>query len=144
VAVLAVNLVVIFRLLFPGENPLVFDSVSAVGLAAIEISMVVGVWYVSLRTSHKIVGPLYVISREVAKLGRGDFSANIVLRRKDMFQELAAEMNSSFAQLRQKMESLNDIARQLETSDGQGENVQGLLKKLQKEISNLNNGGLES
>ena len=42
------------------------------------------------------------------------FFANIVLRRKDMFQELASDMNASFGQLRQKIASLTAIAGQLD------------------------------
>lgn len=135
--VLAVNLFVIIRLLYPSDQPLVMDMASTLGLAAIESILIAGVWYGSLRASHKIAGPIYVFSREVAKLGNGDFTAHINLRRKDMFQTTAAEMNDSFAALRTKAVILKDIAHRLGEAHSQGTDTSELITNLQSELSHV-------
>jgi methyl-accepting chemotaxis protein len=132
--VLAVNLFVIFRMLSPGDNPLYISPGSALLIAAVELGLVAGVWYWCLKSSHRIAGPVYVFSREIAKLGNGDFTAFIRLRRKDMFQEEATHMNTSFAALRLKIESLKEIGQQLEQSP---EDSAALTARLQEELASL-------
>ncbi len=135
--VLAVNLFVIIRMLYPSDHPLVMDMASTLGLAAIESILIAGVWYGSLRASHKIAGPIYVFSREVAKLGHGDFTAHIDLRRKDMFLDTAREMNDSFSSLRSTIVRLKDVAQQLDEAQSQDEDTRELLNKLKEELSHL-------
>ena len=135
--VLTVNLFVIIRMFYPSDQPLVMDMMSAFGLAAIEGVLIAGVWYGSLKASHKIAGPIYVFAREVAKLGEGDFTANINLRSKDMLQDTAAEMNNSFATLRTKIVTLKDISQQLDEAQSQGGDTRELLNKLKTELSSL-------
>jgi len=141
--VLAVNLFVIIKMFYPSEQPLVMGMTSTLGLAAIELMLIAGVWYGSLKASHKIAGPVYVFSREVTRLGRGDLTAHISLRRKDMFQNTAAEMNESFAALRATVMTLKDIAQQLEETQSQGGDTQALLSKLQSELSQLTTEDIE-
>jgi len=78
-----------------------------------------------------------VFSREVAKLGDGDFTAHINLRRKDMFLDTAAEMNDSFASLRSRAVILKDIAQRLEEAHAQGTDTGELIKNLQSELSHV-------
>ena len=135
--VLTVNLFIIVRMLYPSVQPLVMDMASTLGLAAIELILIAGVWYGSLRASHKIAGPIYVFSREIAKLGQGDLTAHISLRRKDMFQDTATEMNDDFAALRSRVVALKDIAQGLENAHSQGADTGELIGNLQSELSRL-------
>jgi len=142
--VLAVNLFVIIRMLYPSDNPLVLDMASTLGLAAIELILIAGVWYGSLRASHKIAGPIYVFSREVAKLGDGDLTAHISLRRKDMFKDAAAEMNDSFAALRSRIVTLKELTAKLEAAHSQGGETGELINNLLSELSQVTTEELES
>lgn len=135
--VLAVNLFVIIRMLYPSDHPLVMDMASTLGLAAIESILIAGVWYGSLKASHKIAGPIYVFAREIAKLGAGDLTAHISLRRKDMFQDTAAEMNDSIVALRSRVVTLKDIAQQLDKAHSTGADTSELIENLQSELSHI-------
>jgi methyl-accepting chemotaxis protein len=135
--VITVNLFVIIKMFYPSDQPLVMDMTSALGLAAIEGLLIAGVWYGSLKASHKIAGPIYVFVREVTKLGEGDFTANIDLRQKDMLQDVAADMNNSFAALRAKIVTLKDISRQLDEAQSQGGDTRELVSDLKAELSQL-------
>lgn len=132
--VLAVNIFLIIRTLFPGDTPFLLDMPTAAGLAAIELLLVLGVWYGCLKASHRIAGPVYVFSREVSKLGDGDFSANISLRRKDMFQDIAAEMNVSFMALRSRIDNANNLIARLEQQGLSTDESRQLFKDLYKEL----------
>ncbi len=135
--VLTVNLFVIIRMLYPSEQPLVMDMASTLGLAAIELTLIAGVWYSSLKASHKIVGPIHVFTREVSKLGAGDLTAHIWLRHKDMFQDSAVKMNDSFTSLHATVVTLKEIAHQLERAQSQNGDMTELVAKLQLELSVL-------
>lgn len=135
--VITVNLFVIIKMFYPSDQPLVMDMTSTLGLAAIEALLIAGVWYGGLKASHKIAGPIYVFAREVAKLGEGDFTANIDLRQKDMLRDTAADMNNSFAALRAKIVTLKDISRQLDEAQSQGGDTRELVHNLKAELSQL-------
>ena len=135
--VLTVNLFVIVSMFYPSDDPLVMDMTSTLGLAAIESVLIAGVWYGSLKASHKIAGPIFVFSREVSKLGKGDFTAQINLRRKDMFQDTAAEMNNSFSSLRSTVVTLKNIGQQLNETQPQDGDTRELVNKLNTELSRL-------
>ncbi|MEH6582101.1 MAG: hypothetical protein V7754_09210 [Halioglobus sp.] len=135
VTILAVNLFIIFRMLSPGDNPLVLGAAQSLGLAAAELVLVVGVWLASLRVSHKIAGPVYVFAREVRSVGEGDLTSKIHLRKRDMFQEQADEMNAGFAALCIKIEALKAITKEMEAIDSQDGKTRELLGKLQSELA---------
>ena len=143
VTVLTVNLFIIFRMFYPGEQPLIASTESALILAAVEFVLVAGVWYGCLKASHRIAGPVYVFAREVVKIGGGDFTARIRLRQHDMFTDEADTMNTSFESLRSTIHSLKQIGQQLQESDLQGESSQRLLGELREALAGLTTEDLE-
>jgi len=68
-----------------------------VGLATIFIALVV---------SHRIVGPLYRIKEELAKIKSGDLSSVIQVRKGDQLQKLAAELDEVRLVLKDSLKSL--------------------------------------
>ena len=84
------NIFIIVQSLFPGDNTPELTSTAAWTIGLIELVLVIGVWYGSLKSTHKIAGPVYVISRQMKLVGAGELWARISLRQKDMFQEEAA------------------------------------------------------
>jgi methyl-accepting chemotaxis protein len=143
IVVLAVNLFVTIQMLYPSDQPLVMGMMSAMGLAAIELILIAGVWYGSLKSSHKIAGPIFVFSREVSKLGQGDLTAHIKLRNNDMFQGTAEDMNKSFSALRAAVVTLKELSKQLEETQSQGGDTGELIRSLQARLSNLTTEDIE-
>ncbi len=136
--VLGTNLFLILRLIFPGDAPFVLNSKTAAGLGVAELVLIAGAWYGSLRMTHRVAGPMFVIAREIARLGRGDLTAHITLREKDMFREEACSMNDSFAALRERVAAIQEIAARLSVT-GNSE-AEGTLAELRAALAELHTG----
>mgnify|MGYP001824156414 FL=1 len=133
--VLLINIAILIQAFMPTEEPLIMTNEMAWGLGAIEFLLITGVWYGSLRATHKIAGPVYVFAREAGKLGEGNLTAAIKLRKNDMFQEEADSMNASFAALRTRVARVKTIAKQLEAEHAGQPEIQRLLSALHKELA---------
>lgn len=136
-AVLLVNGYLIFRMLVPVEGAAPLDSSSLYGIAGVELLLLAAVWYGSLKSSHRIAGPVYVFTREVKKLGQGDFSARIRLRKHDMFTDMAKEMNASFDQLRGRVQALKQAAAELRAAAPGSSEADAALARLCQEIDQM-------
>ncbi len=51
------------------------------------------VWFLGIRQSHRIVGPMNRIKRMLEAVGAGDFSQRITLRKGDALEDLATSIN---------------------------------------------------
>jgi len=51
------------------------------------------VYYLGIRQSHRVVGPLKRITRALEALGSGDFSQRLTLRQGDVLENLAKSIN---------------------------------------------------
>ena len=60
------------------------------------------VFYLGIRQSHRIVGPLARIRRTLEAIGNGDFSQRIVLRRGDVLVDLAKAINQMAESLQKR------------------------------------------
>lgn len=139
-AVLLVNGFLIVRMLMPGSDPLDLSSGDALAIALVEIVLVGGIWYASLRASHRIAGPVYVFSREFNKLGQGDLTARINLRDKDMFRPEAEQINKSLASLSTRIVAAKGLSEQLKQAHGQGSDIGPLIDKLAAELDEFTLG----
>ena len=99
-----------------------------------------GIWYASLKASHRIAGPVYVFSREFAKLGDGDLTARINLRDKDMFKPEAEQINRSLAALSTRIVAAKGLCEQLQQTHTQGGDVGPLIEKLASELDGFTLG----
>jgi methyl-accepting chemotaxis protein len=138
-AVILVNGFIIVRVLFPGEQPFYLSTSMAIGLALVEFLLITAIWYGCLIASHRIAGPVYVFTREITKLGDGDFSARMALRDKDMFQPEAEQMNKSLAALRSRIERVKSMSSQLQTTHASGGDIGPLVQKLTSELELFTN-----
>jgi len=135
VAVLLVNGFIVVRMLFPGEQALALTTGMAIGVAAVEFILITSIWYGSLKASHRIAGPVYVFAREIGKLGKGDLTANIKLRDKDMFQPEAATMNASIVALRTRISEVKALTEKLNQAQSTGGDTNNIVKQLCEELS---------
>lgn len=134
-AILLINGFLIFRMIFPGEQPMELTGAMATGLATVELILIASIWFGSLKVSHRIAGPVYVFAREIGKLGGGDLTASISLRDKDMFQPEAAEMNASIAALRTRINIIKGLCEQLHHAQSTGCDISNIAQQLSVEIS---------
>ena len=135
--VLLTNLAIIIQSFMPSDEPLMITMSQALWLGALEFLLIVGVWYGSLKATHKIAGPVFVFSREIAKLGRGDLTAEVQLRQSDMFQDMACEINESLSALNVRISKVKRIATMLESTQADQQAHRELLKALHSELAEL-------
>ena len=60
------------------------------------------IFYVGIRQSHRIVGPMNRLKRMLEAIGQGDFSQRITLRKGDALEDLAAAINRMAQSLQQR------------------------------------------
>jgi methyl-accepting chemotaxis protein len=134
-AVLSLNGFLIARLLFPGDDPLGMSTGQLTGLAIIELLFVAAVWYGCLKASHRIAGPVYVFTREVGRLGKGDLNARIVLREKDNFRPEAEQINASITALRARIAALKGLAAELQQAQQNGADSGPIAERLDNALA---------
>ena len=119
-AILVANVFLLASILLPGSTAVVITSRGALSIGLAELVLMAAVWYASIRFSHKVAGPVYVFNRQIKAFCEGDLGARVNLRQKDLFQEEAADINSSLAMMEQKLKSLAQIAENLQVSAESG------------------------
>ena len=92
---------------------------------------------VLLFVSHRIAGPLYRLEKEITRIGEGDLSVQVSLRRKDQIGELAQTLNMATSQVHTKVfhlaEKLNE-ARALAAREGSCQETLALLDQLEDQL----------
>jgi methyl-accepting chemotaxis protein len=139
-AVLLVNLFLIGSMLLPEATSLQLPTPYVVAIAAVELLLVAGIWYGSVRATHRIAGPVFVITRALKQLGEGDLSATVELRDTDMFQAEAAQINNSITALREKIAELQARARSVQHAHAAGGDIAAQLEQLESAVSALTTG----
>ncbi|MDX1734212.1 MAG: hypothetical protein R3228_07590, partial [Halioglobus sp.] len=109
----------------------------AIGIGLVQLLLVLGIWYGSLKATHRIAGPVYVFKRELVRLGQGDLTARIELRDTDMFQEEALAINGSIDALRERVQRLKLRANQLQEAQSTGGDISNALGQLQADLAEL-------
>lgn len=135
--VFLVNISIIFQALFPGEQPFELSTTSAWSIGLVELVLVIGVWYGSLRSTLKIAGPVYVITRQLKAVGAGDLWARISLRQGDMFQEEAAAINASLDQLQARVDAAQKAAELVRHAQAEGRDTADHVEQLISEMAAL-------
>ena len=62
------------------------------------------VYFLGIRQSHRVVGPVNRIKRILEAIGSGDFSQRITVRRGDALEDLAKTINQMAENLRQRFQ----------------------------------------
>ena len=62
------------------------------------------VYFLGIRQSHRVVGPVNRIKRVLEAIGAGDFSQRITVRRGDALEDLAKSINQMADNLRQRFQ----------------------------------------
>ena len=135
--VLVANLFIIGSMLLPGEQRLQLTSSSGLLIGLAELLLVAGVWFLSIRSTHRIAGPIYVYSRQLRAFGAGDLTARIHLRDKDMFQDEASEINGGLAQLNASIAELKLLAAEVQASHASGGDAAQAIEKLSQALDGL-------
>ena len=90
----------------PGQGPQVTLIVSLIAVATtllVELLLAIPVvFYLGIKQSHRIIGPMARIQQALEAIGRGDFSQHVTLREGDVLVELAEAINRMAENLRKR------------------------------------------
>ena len=84
--------------------------IQVLALAVGELAIMLVVYFVTLRTSHHITGPVYVFEKRLSMIQRGDLSTHTHLRRGDQFHEIEVLLNDTTDDLLTRLARMKDIA----------------------------------
>ena len=87
-------------------------SALVTGLVAVAATLLVElllaiplVFLLGIRQSHLVVGPMKRIQKALEAIGRGDFSQRLILRKGDVLEDLARDINKMAETLQQRSSS---------------------------------------
>jgi methyl-accepting chemotaxis protein len=135
VAILAVNLFVLAAIFAPGLVVPGLTPTVTLFLGLAELLLLAMVWFGSIRLSHRVAGPVYVIAREIGAFARGDHSARVHLRTKDLFQDESLAINASLELLGQKFARVGALVEQIEKDTPPDSGSRQVLEQIKAELS---------
>jgi len=118
-----------------GENGL--QQALYVGAAALVLLAIT--YYYTMRINHRVSGPIFVLMRNLERLGEGDLTTEMRLRHQDHLQEIIGSFNRNIGQLRSEIETIKAVASAIGSANKQDE-IQPLLDKLNKKLSKIKTG----
>lgn len=93
--------------------------------------------------SHRVAGPVFHIEKDLIKIGQGDLSHRIVLRKTDELKKLASEINKFISHLDNHFSTIkadfSKLQRSLTRAKQEGVRAEEieLLEKISKELSHF-------
>jgi nitrate/nitrite-specific signal transduction histidine kinase len=121
----------------PGDGWPSPTLVQVLALAVGELAIMLIVYFVTLRTSHHITGPVYVFEKRLSMIQRGDLSAHSHLRREDQFHEIELLLNDATDDLRKRLARMKDLAGVLKSDLGANPRASSVLEALEAELAHF-------
>lgn len=82
-------------------------------LGIVSIMLISYVVYIFLVASHRIAGPMHRFQTVIEKVGMGELSIKVPLRKKDKFKNTAKALESSISNLNQKITEIKNLNNSL-------------------------------
>lgn len=112
----------------------------AVALAGGELGGLGILYYYTLRQSHRIAGPVYVLENRLRELAQGNLTGRMRLRKGDYFQDTAELFNETVGTLREQVSTLSETAHALYEKSRNGQSDPVLWMELLQQIDKFNIG----
>ena len=92
-----------YRTDLESQTPLIASLIAVATTLLIELLLAIPiVFFLGIRQSHRIVGPMNRLKRTLEAIGTGDFSQRITLRQGDALEDLAKSINQMVESLAQR------------------------------------------
>ena len=92
----------------------------ALGIAIVEIVGFGSLYYLSVRSSHKAVGPIFNLQNCMKNASQGRVQDRIEIRSTDHFQEIGTEFNALMSEYDKRIHSIQKLVNVIEKS---GDNI---------------------
>jgi methyl-accepting chemotaxis protein len=100
-----------------------------------EAVTVIGIAYLSLMLSHKIVGPAHALARDLKRIADGDLTVEIQLRKGDFHMEAAEALNFTAEILRTRMKAIKLELAELEARRNIDEATRQTVERLLQDVA---------
>ena len=101
-------------------------------VSALGFILLAATYYYTLRIDHRVSGPVFVLLRNLDRLGGGDLTAEMRLRQQDHLQEISDSYNQNIKSLREQLHGIKATARQLRDGGDNKELIDQLVADLDK------------
>ncbi len=103
---------------------LVYINLITLGLITLASIMV------TLFVSHKIVGPMFRFEEELKRIGEGDLTKKVMIRKKDQITDMAVSLNDMIAGLRAKILDVQTEVEHIRQSASRQNAPKALIEEL--------------
>jgi len=120
-------------------DPLLLGGTSlqdAVYVGIVGFVLLAATYYYTLRVDHRVSGPVFVLMRNLDRVGEGDLTTEMRLRQQDHLQEISATFNRSVAALRDQVQQAKLTAEAIRTT-AQDAEIKPLADKLIAELDRI-------
>jgi len=93
-------------------------------------------YYYTLRIEHRVSGPIFVLMRNLERIGDGDLTTEMRLRQQDHLQEISAAFNRNVAALRDQLQDVKLTAAAINSSSAHSE-IKPLIEKLVADLAKV-------
>ncbi len=108
----------------------------AYAIAAAELISLALIYRLSIKESHRIAGPVFVLERSLKKIEAGELDFTVNLRTHDHFHETADAFNDMLTGLEQRIGRAQTLARELAATT-QDREQQRRLEQLVEELGHF-------
>lgn len=105
-------------------------------VGAAGLGLLAATYYYTLRIDHRVSGPVFVLMRNMDRLGEGDLTTVMRLRQQDHLKEISDSFNRNVDLLRGRIENIKNTARAIQSSNGKAD-LNPLLGKLLEDLDKL-------
>lgn len=116
----------------------------AIALSMGEMGGLAIIYYFSLRSSHRIAGPVFMIERKLKEIGAGNFTGRLNLRKDDHFQDTSEILNESVASLCEKLTKIKSTVALLQQTQTLDAKSKGLVDELASQVNTFRTSEQES
>ena len=130
-AILAINVVLVtgYILYLPQLAPVV-TMIHTLFLGVAELLVVLVIYFLGVRSSFRIAGPMYAMKRALSQVGQGDLTVRLKFREDDCCQEIAEQFNESIEKLANDLRELEHGLKQIVEGDHDFERYKELTDNL--------------
>lgn len=109
-------------------------------LSSVFVLIVTGIAtiFITLFATHKIVGPLYRMEKDINEVTGGNLNVRFRLRAGDEAKSLALSIDNMVQVFKSRVVAIKNIVKEMETSGGSSPEIRDRLKKLKDEIDKFN------
>ncbi len=122
---------------------LIIDSIEDTQLSALTLPLVILsleligffiIYKITIKSSHRIAGPLFIIERNLKQIEQGDLSNTLNLRKSDYFHEVTDQLNITTRSLCNRIEKAQRLATTLQENTHNNEKISEIAAELLEEL----------